>query len=363
MENEIAKLNIRSERNYGIDLLRIIAMFFICIIHLIEWGGILEKVDKGTINYYLINMVNVVIVCAVNCYALISGYVGINSKFKPSNLAYLWIQTAFYLIILFTIFKIFDPSTVKFKWILKSFFPVTAGYYWYFIAYFGLFMFIPLLNFLVNNLSQKILCLSIISILITFTGLCFYQYIVFFSLNYGFSVLWLMILYLVGGYMARYKPLKSIKRITCMGILIILIIIMCITKFFSKNFSEKITDYISPTVLLFSIIMLEIFSRIKFKNKPSLIAFFSPLTFGVYLIHEHECVRQSFIMDKFVNYASFNPIFMALAVLGTALGIYVVCSLIDYLRLLLFKALKVKPTLEKLENKLKNKIFKEENNV
>ena len=34
--------------------------------------------------------------CAVDCYGLISGYVGVNGKFRPARLLELWLQVFFY---------------------------------------------------------------------------------------------------------------------------------------------------------------------------------------------------------------------------------------------------------------------------
>ena len=88
-----------SKRNYGIDLLRTISMFMILILHILGNGGILKQVIPLTIYGELIWFIEVCCFCAVNCYGLISGYVGVKAKHKYSNLIYLWIQVFFYLII------------------------------------------------------------------------------------------------------------------------------------------------------------------------------------------------------------------------------------------------------------------------
>ena len=374
MGSQSLAANTKAERNYGIDLLRIVAMFMICVLHILGHGGILDSIKPGTVNYYVALFLETAMICAVNCYAMISGFVGFGRRYKVSNVIYLWLQTAFYAVFIFAVFKIVYPDAVKLKWIAKAAFPVLHNDYWYFSAYFGLFFFMPLLNFILNNLSEKKLRVSLFCIIVVFTGASFFNKGNVFSLNRGYSTIWLVILYLVGGYFAKYQPLKKIKSGALALIIFSLVVATYILQFAVKAvaarfsgetawWSNMIINYSSPFVFLTAAFMLEIFSRLKFKGKPRLIAFFAPLTFGVYLIHDHEYFSSNVICGRFADFVSYNPIVMTLAIVGTAICIYVGCSLIDYLRLLLFKILKVKPTLEKLENKLKNKIFKEEGNV
>ena len=98
------------ERNYGIDFLRIISMFMIVILHILGNGGILASVQTGSVKYHLTWFMEIASYCAVNCYALISGYVGIYSKHKLSNIFYLWIQVIFYTLSITLLFKIISPA-------------------------------------------------------------------------------------------------------------------------------------------------------------------------------------------------------------------------------------------------------------
>ena len=68
--------NVRGNytRNYGIDLFRIVAMFMIVNLHVLKHGGTLEQVT-GT-QFIVTWLIEAFITCAVNCYAIISGYAG-----------------------------------------------------------------------------------------------------------------------------------------------------------------------------------------------------------------------------------------------------------------------------------------------
>jgi len=129
--------------------------------------------------------------------------------------------------------------------------------------------------------------------------------------------------------------------------------------------SKNILDYTSPTILLCSISLFIIFANLNIR--PSfykIISFFSTSAFAVYIIHTHPCIW-SVMKDYFIKYAEFNIILVILAVIGTALTIWIVCSLVDKVRQLLFKiikidllATKISKFAEKITNKVADKLTK-----
>lgn len=82
---------------------------------------------------------------------------------------------------------------------LRAFFPVLFRQYWYVTAYFGMCLFIPFFNLLLERLTRrqaKVLALSLVLIFSLLPTLR--QGDVFLTDN-GYSVLWLSCLYLLGG--------------------------------------------------------------------------------------------------------------------------------------------------------------------
>jgi len=369
-DNEIVtsdNLNKQTGRNYGVDLLRIISMFMVCLLHVLGRGGVLNSAEPQSAVYYAAWLIEIVAYCAVNCYALISGYVGVNSKYKISNLIYLWLQVAFYSVGISVIFKIINYGAIGWTGILKSFLPVTFNQYWYFTAYFGLFLFIPFLNVALHKIPQRIAKWSLI-IIVAFITIFSRLNGSLFWVNDGYSALWLIVLYLVGGYVKLYNPFKEIKTWKLTLILIGLLVITWLSKIIIEFATLKIfgqvkgsgilISYLSPTIFMVAVLFLLVFTRINLKHH-KLIAFFVPVSFGVYLIHVHPLIWSYVVKDFAVGFASFNPVLMVLAVIGSAVVIYIVCLLIDYIRLLLFRLLKIRPLLLKIENKIKNKLIRE----
>lgn len=169
MTGEKIVVRKNSERNYGIDMLRLVSMFMVVILHVLGRGGVLEATTRYSANYGLAWFLEIACYCAVNCYALISGYVGVCSKHKWSSLVYLWLQVEFYMIIFTAMFSIFQPGSIGIAELLKMVFPVVFYQYWYFTAYFCMFFFIPVLNLIVQTLEKKTLIFITGSIFLLFS--------------------------------------------------------------------------------------------------------------------------------------------------------------------------------------------------
>ena len=367
-EMKINKLQyIKSKRNYGIDLLRIISMYLICLLHVLGKGGILYGTKPQSVNYFIAWFLEISAYCSVDCYALISGYVGVLSKYKLSNFIYLWLQVEFYSLVILYIFAIIKHEMISRNTFLNHLLPVTYGRYWYFTAYLGLFLAKPYLNYSIYNMPKNMAKLNLI-IGITIIMILSRLNENFIYLSFGSNSFWLIILYIVGGYIKKYEPFKNIKKRYLILLWIFFIVITWIIKLVreisTKNSRENkgvakngnlFVSNLSITIFSVAVIMLELFSRIIFNKKIKIIEILRVSSFGVYLIHLHTSIWLR-LHKKFESFASYNPILLILASLGMSLAIYIICSIIDYLRYLLFELIKVRKFLLKLEEKF-NKRF------
>lgn len=365
-------------RNYGIDLLRIVSMLMVVILHVLQHGGLLEATEGFPFKNEVLWFIEILALCAVNCYALISGYVGVFEKFRYSNLIVLWLRVAFYSVLISLLFVIFMPNTsLNIKGyivcFIRALFPVLFNKYWYFTCYFLLFLFMPILNFALNSISKSIMKISLLTILL-FTSVIAPIANVFsdnlFGLGNGYTTIWLMVLYLLGGYIRKYGVLENVRNvwliiayfvIAFMVLLSRLMICITTNRFLGEiKYEEMWTSYISITILAESVCLLLLFKRIHFsKFFTKVIAFLSPLAFSVYLIHDNPIVREYLIADRFISIAGLNPLLMVLAIFGSVLAIFIICIIIDYFRYLLFKVIKVKQRLNSLENRIRKRLIKE----
>ena len=83
-------------RHYGIDLLRICSMLMIVTLHVLSQGGLLRMAQPTDLNYAVGWAVEIACYCAVNCYGLISGYVGVMGRMRLSRILGMWLQVVFY---------------------------------------------------------------------------------------------------------------------------------------------------------------------------------------------------------------------------------------------------------------------------
>ena len=340
-------------------------------LHVLGHGGILDSTKAYSVNYEIAWFIEILALCAVNCYALISGYVGVYAKFKFSNLILLWLRVVFYSVGIAIVMKLMIPDIpLNLKGFVTLLFPVMTGKYWYFTSYFLMYLFIPILNYALKSLSQNILKLSLLAIVFLTSVVAPVANI--FSDNIwwlggGYSTFWLIILYLIGGYIRRFGILENVKNFWfCLAYLFfafltfgsrIVIQLVTTSLFGSIKYENLWTSYISVTILAEAVSLLLFFSRIQFKSIfRKIVVFVAPLAFSVYLIHEHPYIREQLIDNRFAWYANLNSALMVLSIIGTAIAIFVLCILIDCLREALFNVLKAKCKLSSFESIIKNRI-------
>lgn len=341
------------ERNYGIDLLRIISMSMIVMLHVLGHGGVLNASAQNTVGYGVAWFLESAAYCAVNCYALISGYVGYGTKHKYSNIVVLYLQVVFWTIAIQAVFMVVMPGTVGITDIVKSLFVFALNTYWYFTAYFCMFFFIPFLNRLIQSMEKKEARILLVTIIFVFSVLPTVFQNDMFKNSYGSSAFWLVMLYLIGAYFKKYEAESTDTKIRDAVLYLLCIVVTWISQYGvellkgeplgESTWNSPMVTYVSPTILLSAIALLLFFRRIHINRvTKKLIGFFAPVTFGVYLIHEQPLVRQYLVSDKFARYGSYSPALLVLSVIGTVFCIWLVCSLLDAIRLYLFKVLKIK---------------------
>lgn len=336
-----------TQRNTGIDLLRIIAAYYVIILHILLCGGLAHAVREGTFQHFLCTGLQSWTMCAVNLFGLVSGYVGYSEKepsLKFKKYLLLWLQVVFYNVLLTLLTLWLRPAILEQYDLIRMFFPVLCGGYWYFTAYSALFLFIPLLNAAVSHCSNNLLLQLLACIVFVFSPI--ETLFGAFSTNLGYSFAWLLILYLVGAILkktalgSRLHPLivfVGILSLTFLGFLTAKNR-WCIEIIGLSFDSGMVNYYVSPLQLVIAIQYVILFSRLKpspFFSK--LIAFAAPGAFAVYIINDQKHVWNGYMKDHFVSWAGSSPIGIAARVLLTAAVFVTVSLVVDYFRRLLFR--------------------------
>lgn len=339
-----------SVRNYSIDLLKIVSMYMIVILHVLGQGGILYNLESLSLKYYLMWLLEIFCYVSVNCYAIITGYLMVDSKFRYKKIISLWIDVAFWSVFLSLVVNCFFSVMITQKDIILSIFPVAFNKYWYFTAYFCLFFFIPFINKLIYCMDKVMFKRFIFTIFILFSFINLVKDP--FKLNQGYSFLWLVSCYFIGAYIKKYSLFEKVGTIYLFLINILCVFItflfkMLILKFpflTFEIFNENLfLSYNSFTILVASICLFVIFLRIKIYNLylKRFIKRMVSATFGVYIIHVHPYVWDLFMKNRFQFIIYYAPLKMIIFVLGFAFILYMLCSYLEIIRIYLFKKLKI----------------------
>ena len=344
---------MKESRNYGIDLLRVLSMFSVILLHSLGQGGIVYRAAPGTIQYNVGWALEIVCSCAVDIFALISGYVSYTGQKKSvnySNLVIIWLQVVFLGAAATILGRIMIPEAVTKYDLLVSLFPVSNGLYWYLTAYMGLFAVMPLLNVAILRSSESLLRKEFVVVFLVFS--IYNTFTNRFTLNKGYCFAWICIVYMLGAIIKKCRLGENLKNSRILLGIIFLYIITWLWKigdvhFQVMNITVKNTvltgPYTSPTLLGASVLYLILFSRIEIKgNGKKVVAFFASSAFAAYILNTHPFIWKYIITDRLKDYLNRPIISLVAAVFLFSLGFFIICILIDKIRICVFKKLRMR---------------------
>lgn len=323
------------ERNVGIDLLKILAMFMIVIWHILGHGGIINSVETFSLNYKIVWLIKICASCAVNVYAIISGYVTLGRKYRINDLLKLWGKVVFYTISITLVLFTIGIVPFKIKTLLKSFLPILTNAYWYFTAYVILFLFTPILNKAVLECEKKELRNSMFLLFVLFSVITTFFKRDLFYLNRGYSAVWLIYLYLVGAYIKKYEDdFKYVSNLKYVVGIVLMVVIMWGVKCIPQTYYiQSIFEYVSPTVFAMSVFYVLLFKNFSINDKNNkIIKIISNATFSVYLIHDNNMIRKFLIKDKFAEFSLLGSFELVMKIILLALVIYILCVVVELIR-------------------------------
>ena len=330
---------IEKERQSKFELLRIISMLFIIIGHYILHSGICDLSFDSTFNKYVEFFLKPLANIGVNCFVLISGYFLINSKFKTKSLIKLIFETFFYSIVIMAIYYFTGTRQINIKETFITTFSGLYGTYWFITTYLILYLFFPFVNKMLDVDKKKHIFIIILFIILfcaipTFT----------LAVNFENQLFYFITLYSIGAYIRKYGVPKLMKHKTITILLSIAIYILaCIISLITKNMSANFLwcNRDSIFIVLSSILFFMFFYNIKIKNN-KIINTIAGTTFAIYLIHEHPFNRDFIWKNFFHTDLFYNEWYFIIMVICTSIVIFIVCSLIDFIRKKITSYIKIK---------------------
>jgi len=118
-------------------------------------------------------------------------------------------------------------------------------------------------------------------------------------------------------------------------------------------FHHGILLYIREDLRVLFIPLLLLFKQIRITHPilKKIVLLLSNATLGVYLIHEQPLVRDNFISGYAQEFATYPTLKMVGAILLSSLAIYAICTMIEFIRMQLFKLLNINNCLKTIEIK------------
>ncbi len=370
MENQTAISSVKQRktaRNYGIDLLRCFAMAMVVMLHTLSRSGLLTETEIPSLKYEVVWFIEIFCYCAVNCFVIISGFVGLRSKFRLSRILLLWLQVVFYNVV-FTVTIQAIHGDINAVDIVRDFLPVTTSAYWFFTQYFVLCFLMPFINKLIVSISLRqngifvgvmILFFSVIPMLcampVDFLGK--FESDIFFTKR-GYSVIWMAVMYILGAFIKRLAEENILCRIKS-KVLITLVIcsdfLIWIIHYFCVNGKKSVSHYFviaytSPFVVISAVSMVILFSRMHFNRTfEKLIAFFSAGAFSVYLIHSNSEIYPIFT-ELVSELFEMRVLKLIPCLLFIVVFVFIVCTVADFARNKLFKIIGINKLFRKVDD-------------
>lgn len=340
---------VEGKRMHQIDALRVLSMFFVCLLHVGGgYGGLASAtnyLDKGVV----LTMLAIASV-GVNCFMMITGYVSWGKEWKLGRYVALWAQVAFYTVGFVVLAAVVNMATqgnagITWSWLSSLFLPVPfASAYWYFTVYTSVFLLSPAMSLLQARLSQKqlltfiLVCAALVSVCAPLSSG---------SSHWGYSTAWLCIMYMAGSYLREY-PVTINRAKGWMLILLgtFLSAAGCAGYIWLAKHGVCLPyfpfDYSFPILAVESVLLFMIFTNKEVKSRYAcrLISVLTPVSFGVYLIHCHPCAEPYFRL-LYSTLSGMLP-YSFLCILVVSLLIYAATSMLDGCRLRLFRAMRVR---------------------
>lgn len=360
---------ICEKRSSGIDILKIISMYMVVIIHILSKGGMLESLKKGSVGWSMIWLLEIGCYVAVNCFAMVTGYLMSDKKIHINNILNLWFEVVFYSVGISAVFFVNNNTTILS--VFKSLFPVLGKEYWYFTAYFAMFFLLPFINKILYMLTNKQYKLFIIVLLVLFSIMNTISFNDCFEINNGYSFWWLIVMYIIGAYAKRITINRHYSFI--IGYIITILFVWFI-KIFSAHIpfvgwensiinkglsvlSSILIQYTSPLIVAASIFLFLFMVKIR-SNSNSVIALISKSSFAVYLIHTHPLIYNKLFDGAFSFIVEVNSLLHYPIILSSSAFIFLVCILLDTIRLCLFRMFKINSFIALISHKIKYFVYK-----
>ena len=331
------------KRSSNIELMRILAMFAIIAGHLTQQSGVLNE-SSVVSNRIFAGIFGGGAGIADNIFVLIGSWFLVDKKFDIGRILKIYQQIFCYCIPITLLMLLFARTYISIPDVVRGLFPYSGSPLWFGTCYISLLLFSPLLNLL---LLRKSYCKKILAILF-FINVIPSTFLLRNDFFYSGEIVWFCFLYLLMGYLKRYKKEMLVSKGKLLGGFLINYLFIIVTFIVSIYLGDKshsfakINDSIDLSTyfmrryhtlfpFIASICLFFLFLEIKMKYSV-IINFLAKGCFGIYILHQIPAFtefmwKKIFMVDLWLNSKMYGVYYFV-----TVLCIFLVGSFIDFFR-------------------------------
>lgn len=333
--------NPTKQRDSNLELYRVIVMLLIVAHHYVVNSGLTNLIYEDPLagNSLFLLLFGAWGKTGINCFVLITGYFMCKSKITLKKFAKLFLEVVFYCVVIYVIFLLTGQHTVTFKGLLKMLWPITSIGSNFTGCFLTFYLFIPFLNILIHNLSEKqhllllLLCLAVYTVMGSMP-------IFSITMNY---VTWYIILYFIASFI-RLHPRKLFDSTKLWGWATGVCLVLSAGSVVAFTWLETklgrigleyyfLSDSNKILAVANGICSFLFFKNLKVKYS-KLINIMGGSCFGVLLIHANSDTMRTWLWVKFLkNVSMFDSQWLPVHAFCSVVGIFVVCLILDQVRI------------------------------
>ena len=314
-------MNINNkERQSNFELLRIVAMFFIVLYHLLLYSaGNSGCYERGLQTLWLPLHVGVII------FVLISGYFHIHPNLK--GLIKLLLPVIVYYVPIELIVNYFGNGGIKKSIDIISVLDHTP--YWFIRTYLLLYFISPAINKYLDGISesQRIKLVLVLAYSSLFLGLFSNDL----SLRGGKNVLNFIFIYVLGDTYVKYQEIwRKIKEWRLVASYLLTNVAIISFYYLTGKGFRYLFEYSSPILIFNASLLFLIFVKIRLRSR--LVNYVSSSILAVYLIHEEPTFLKQIIkptLYRCIDYQAESAFTIYLKFVAISMAIMAVCVTID----------------------------------
>lgn len=331
-----------TKRNSNLELFRIITMLLIIAHHYIVNSGLMSAGTAMWENPYSLKVVFLWLFGAwgkmgINCFVLITGYFMCKTTITAKKFVKLLFEVMFYKLLIFAIFVVTGYETLSVRSLL-ALLPVSSVGQNFVGCFLLFYLMIPFLNITIQNMKEKahIRLVVLLCFIYVLLGTALGSDVQF---NY---ITWYVVLYFVAAYIRMYpkacfnntKLWAVLAAATFLASAASVVALHLIgQKVKVINGYSLMTDCNKIMAFVTALCGFMFFKNVKIKyNK--VINTLGASTFGVLLIHSNSAAMRKFLWTDLLKVVEqYDSPSLVLLAVASVLGVFIACSVIDYLRI------------------------------